>query len=117
MKDLDELKAIREQARKELELREGIGSRRIVVGMGTCGIAAGARDVMKTFLEEIEKNDSSGVAVTATGCDGNCDKEPIVDVVRDGNSVRYTNVNKDKARRIFSEHIVKGTPVEEQSSE
>jgi NADP-reducing hydrogenase subunit HndB len=81
--------------------------------MGTCGIAAGARDAMKAILETIEKDNISGVIVTQTGCIGLCEKEPIVEVVvGDQPKISYGKVSPDVARRIMKEHVVDGKIVE-----
>ena len=90
MKSLAELKAIRDKAKAELDLRkENPNAARVLVGMATCGIAAGARPVMNAFVEEISKRNIKNVQVTMTGCMGLCRLEPIVEVIdKDGNKVR-----------------------------
>ena len=114
MKSLEELRKIREQVRKSMELRAGEHRAKVVVGMGTCGIAAGARDTMKAFMDALESAGISDVAVTATGCAGFCEQEPLVEVETKGApTVRYGHVDVEAARRIVAEHIVGGTPVEE----
>lgn len=115
MKNLEELRKIREETRQALEMRGGDGGRaRIVVGMGTCGIAAGARDTMKAFMEALAAEGIEDVALTATGCAGFCDREPCVDVeIKDRPTVHYAHVDGDTARRIVREHIVGGVPVSE----
>ena len=113
MKNLDELRKIRDEVRKGMELRSGSHRAKIVVGMGTCGIAAGARDTMKALMEALEQVGVSDVAVTATGCAGFCEREPLVDVEITGQSpVRYGRVDAAAARRIVTEHIVGGKKVE-----
>ncbi|HTO22960.1 MAG TPA: (2Fe-2S) ferredoxin domain-containing protein [Spirochaetia bacterium] len=113
MKNLDELRGIRDEVRKSLELREGGQRAKIVVGMGTCGIAAGARETMLAFVEALSAEGISDVAVTAAGCAGFCDQEPLVDVEMRGEPpVRYGRVNADGARRIVREHIVSGKKVQ-----
>lgn len=112
MKSLEELRKIRDEVKKSLEMRSSGQNRKIVVGMGTCGIAAGARDTMKAFMDSLEKAKLTDVAVTATGCAGFCDKEPMVIVEIQGQEpVRYGKVDKTAAERIVAEHIVGGKTV------
>lgn len=112
MKSLDELRKIREEVKKGLEMRSSGHSRRIVVGMGTCGIAAGARETMKAFMDALDKAGISDVAVTATGCAGFCDKEPMVSVEIHGQQpVRYGNVDKAAAEKIVAEHLIGGKAI------
>ena len=87
---------------------------RIVVGMATCGIAAGARPVMNKFVEEIAKRNLSHVTVSQTGCIGMCQYEPIVEVLEPGKEkVTYVNMTAEKATKVVVEHIVNGNPVAE----
>ena len=114
MKSLDELRKIRDEVRQSLALRSGGQRTRILVGMGTCGIAAGARDTMRAFLDAVEAENLDGIAITATGCAGFCEQEPCVDVeMEDREPVHYGKVDPAAARRIVSEHIKSGTPVQE----
>ena len=114
MKSLEELKAIREKMQNKVILREGGAEKRIVVGMATCGIAAGARPVLNTFVEEIAKRNLTGtVEVGQTGCIGMCRFEPIVGVFEGDQRVTYVYVNPDKAREIVEKHIVGGQPIVE----
>jgi (2Fe-2S) ferredoxin len=113
MKSLDELRAIRDEVRKNLEMRAGGHRAKIVVGLGTCGIAAGARETMLAFIEALDAAAIGDVAVTATGCAGFCDQEPLVDVEMQGQPVvRYGRVDAAAAKRIVEEHIVGGRRVE-----
>jgi len=113
IKSLEDLKRAKEEALKKRELKTTSGAIQVIVGMGTCGIAAGARDAMKAILETIEKDNISGVIVTQTGCIGLCEKEPIVEVVvGDQPKVSYGKVSPDVARRIMKEHVVDGKIVE-----
>ncbi len=110
MKSLEELAAIRESALQQINMRhdrqDGV---RIVVGMATCGIAAGARPVLNAFVEEVAKRNLSDVTVTQTGCIGMCRLEPIVEVYMPGEEkVTYAKVDADKARKIVADHIVNG---------
>jgi len=112
MKSLEELKKIRDQVRKDLELRSGGQRAKIVVCMGTCGIAAGARETMKTLMAALDEQGVRDVAVTAAGCAGFCEQEPLVEVqVKDQPAVRYGHVDAAAAKRIVNEHVVGGTVV------
>lgn len=99
MKSLAELAAIREKMKDKVAIREGNNEIRIVVGMATCGIAAGARPVLNTFVEEIAKEDLTDKAtVSQTGCIGICQYEPVVEVYEQGKEkVTYVKITPDKA--------------------
>ena len=113
MKSLEDLKKMREEALKRVEMRDSEKDYRVVVGMATCGIAAGARPVLNRLVEETaDKN--YNCAITQTGCIGMCIYEPIVEVYgKDGEHTTYVLVDPDKASRILEEHIGKGQIVEE----
>ncbi len=113
MKSLEELQAIRDRMKGSVNLREGEGGIRIVVGMATCGIAAGARPVLNAFVEEVSKEGLSDKAtVTQTGCIGMCRFEPIVEIFEEGKDrVTYVKMTADKAKRVVAEHIKGGNPV------
>ena len=114
IKSIDDLKRIREEALKKQEMKSTSGQKQIIVGMGTCGIAAGARDTMKAILEKIEKDNLSGIIVTQTGCIGVCEMEPIVQVqIGDAPKITYGKVTKDIAARIVDEHVLAGNIVKE----
>lgn len=114
MKTLEELKAIRQRNQQQVELRKEHNGYRILVGMATCGIAAGARPVMTSLIEEIQKRNLNDVVVTQTGCIGMCRLEPIVEVVQpDGEKITYIKMNAEKAKKIIAEHIVNGSIVNE----
>lgn len=115
MKSLEELKAIREQMKKQMDVRDQSDSNiRVAVGMATCGIAAGARGVLNAFTEEVAKSGLHGVLVTQTGCIGLCQYEPVVEVFREGEEkVTYVKMTPEKAARVVAEHLVGGTPVAE----
>ena len=114
MKSLEELKAIRERMQNKVILREGGAEKRIVVGMATCGIAAGARPVLNTFVEEIANRGLTGsVEVGQTGCIGMCRFEPIVEVFEGDQRVTYIYVDPAKAKEIVEKHIVGGQPIVE----
>jgi (2Fe-2S) ferredoxin len=114
MKSLEELRKIKERALERRQL-SGEGSRaRIVVAMGTCGIAAGARDTMSTILSELEQRDIGDVVVTQTGCLGLCEYEPIVQVqVGDQEMVTYGNIDTNRVASLIDQHVINGDPVEE----
>ena len=115
MKSLAELAAIRDKMKDKVVLREGSGETRVVVGMATCGIAAGARPVLAAFVEQVENAGLSGtVTVSQTGCIGLCRYEPIVEVYRDGEEkVTYVNMTADKVEKIINDHIKGGKVVNE----
>lgn len=115
MKSLEELKQIRDRMKNKVALREGTGETRIVVGMATCGIAAGARPVLNAFVEQVNnENLSDTVTVTQTGCIGMCRYEPIVEVFSgDNERVTYVKVTPQMVTRIIKEHIQGGKPVVE----
>lgn len=110
MKSLAELEAIRDRMRSQIDNRDVLkdGDTIVRVGMATCGIAAGAREVMSAFLTEITKRNLSGVKVLQTGCAGLCRVEPMVEVTKNGETVTYVKITPDKVARIVSEHIVNG---------
>ena len=112
--NLEELKKIREKAQKDVELRQKQARIRVVVGMGTSGIAAGARDVLKTFVDEIGKRNLPDVIVTQTGEKGLASQEPMVEIFEEGKPVViYGNMSIEKTKRVVVEHIVNGNPVSE----
>ena len=115
MKTLAELSAIRDRMKNKVALREESNEIRIVVGMATCGIAAGARPVLNTFVEEVDKADLVGtVSVTQTGCIGLCRFEPIVEVIKAGEEkVTYVKMTSEKAKEVMEKHIKGGKPVAE----
>ena len=114
MKTLEELAAIRDRMKSKVALREETNDTRIVVGMATCGIAAGARPVMNAFVEEVGKRNLLDVVVAQTGCIGMCRYEPIVEITKPGqDKVTYVKVTPDMVARIVSDHVVNGQPVVE----
>ena len=108
MKSLEELKAIREKMQKQVGMREGNDDNiRVVVGMATCGIAAGARPVLTAFLEEVDKRGLKNVTVTQTGCIGVCRLEPIAEVYVPGEEkVTYVKLKPDMVAKIVADHLV-----------
>ena len=116
MKSLAELQAIREKTLNRINLRKEEEGEvvRVVIGMATCGIAAGARPVMLAFMDEINKRGLNHVTVSQTGCIGMCRLEPMVDVIMPGQEkVTYVHMTPEKVGRVVAEHIVNGRPVEE----
>ena len=114
MKSLADLEAIRQEIAPNVNMRKYSHAIRITVGMGTCGIAAGARNVMTAFTEEITKRNLEHVAVTLMDCIGKCDLEPIVEVqLPDEEKVTYVNMDPQKACRVIEEHIINKRPVKE----
>lgn len=114
VKSLEDLKKLREQALQKREVKKAEGQAQVIVGMGTCGIAAGARDTMKAILETIEKEGMTGIIVSQTGCIGLCEKEPIVQVVvGEQAKVVYGKVNPEVARQIMKEHVAGGKVVQD----
>ena len=115
MKSLAELAAIRARMKDQVTLRKDDNvDTRIVVGMATCGIAAGARPVMLGFIEELKRRGIDNVTVAQTGCVGMCRLEPMVDVyVKGQEKVTYVHMTPDKVARVVGDHIVNGRPVDE----
>lgn len=116
MKSMAELEAIRQRTLQRINLRKEDQNEniRVVVGMATCGIAAGARPVMMGFMDEINKRGLSNVTVSQTGCIGMCRLEPMVDVYLPGQEkVTYVHMTPEKVGRVVAEHIVNGRPVTE----
>ena len=115
MKSLAELAAIRDKMKSTVNTREAAhDSTRIVVGMATCGIAAGARPVLNAFTEEVARRDLHGVLVTQTGCNGNCQYEPVVEITIPGQEkVTYVRMTADRVARVVSDHLVNGNVVTE----
>lgn len=111
---IEDLKKIKERERGRMILREGNYRAKITVHMGTCGIAAGARDVMTFFRDVIGQRDIDDVILTNSGCAGLCAKEPMITVEVQGQSpVKYILVDREKAMRIFEDHVLGGKPVED----
>lgn len=110
----DDLDRIGQQIKKTMLLREGSCRIKIVVHMGTCGIAAGARPVMKAFVDEIEKLDNEDVLLTISSCAGLCSREPMVTIEEKGKpAVKYVELTPEKAEKIFAEHVLGGKIVNE----
>jgi NADP-reducing hydrogenase subunit HndB len=114
VKSLEELKRLKEEAIEKRKVKTASGSAQVTVAMGTCGIAAGARETMRAILDTIEADSLSGVVVKQTGCIGMCEMEPIIMVEVGGSpKVTYGKVHMDQAKRIMKEHVVGGHVVSE----
>lgn len=116
MKSMAELEAIRKKTLERINLRREDESDnvRVVVGMATCGIAAGARPVLAAFTEEVAKRNLQNITVAQTGCIGICQYEPVVEVFEPGKEkVTYVKMSPEKVARIVSDHLVNGQPVAE----
>lgn len=111
---IDELRKRRDEARKSIYLREGEFRGKVIVHMGTCGIAAGARGIVSTLLEELEKEGMKDIMVTTSGCAGLCSKEPMATVeLLNAPPVKYGELTPEKTKKIFKEHILGGNAVVE----
>ncbi len=111
---IDDLKKVRQSAKKNIYLREGNFRGRVTVHMGTCGIAAGAREIMSAFLDEFEKRKLNDIMFTTTGCAGLCSEEPMITLeMSDSAPVKYGKLTPDKIKKIFEEHIIGGNVVKE----
>ena len=109
-----DLKKIKEEYHANQALREGGFRVKITVHMGTCGIAAGARTIMNTVMEELAKSDKKDIAITTSGCAGLCSQEPMATIELAGEPpVKYIALTEEKMRRIFTEHVMGGKPVKE----
>ena len=115
MKSLAELQAIKDKMKNKIVLREGTSDIRVVVGMATCGIAAGARPVLAAFVEEVNNAGlTEKVTVSQTGCVGYCQLEPIVEIHEAGKEkVTYVHMTADKAKKVVEEHLKGGKIVAE----
>ena len=111
---IGDLDKISQRVRKTTLLREGAGKAKIVVHMGTCGIAAGAREIMNTLLDEFAKQNIDDVILTSSGCAGLCSREPMATIeLKDEAPVKYVDLTAEKIRRILSEHVLGGKVVGE----
>ncbi len=115
MKSLAELQAIRDRARAAVNIRENSEAKtRVLVGMATCGIAAGARPVLTAIVDEVAKRGLSDIMVTQTGCIGICQYEPVVEVIdAAGDKTTYVKMTPEKALRVVNDHLVNGNVVTE----
>jgi len=113
MKTLAELQKLREETLKKMDVRMNKDGRRVNVGMGTCGIAAGARPILTQFIEELDTLGIKDVLVTQVGCNGECTFEPLVEILDpDGRKTVYVNLNKTKVSEIIKSHLVDGVIID-----
>ncbi|MDH4219877.1 MAG: (2Fe-2S) ferredoxin domain-containing protein [Candidatus Aminicenantes bacterium] len=111
---IDDLEKISQRVKKSVLLREGAGRAKITVHMGTCGIAAGARKIMSTLMDEIDKRKIEDVILTNSGCAGLCSREPMATVeLKDEAPVKYVDLTPEKITRILTEHVIGGKVVQE----
>lgn len=111
---IEDLDKISQRVKKTTLLREGAGRAKIIVHMGTCGIAAGARKIMNTLLDELAKRNIDDVIITSSGCAGLCSKEPMATVeLKDEAPVKYVDLTPEKILKILSEHVIGGKIVQE----
>jgi (2Fe-2S) ferredoxin len=111
---VEELKKLREQARSQIDLRGGTKENRVTVHMGTCGIAAGARDILTALADELAKASVQNVTLRQSGCIGLCDQEPMLTYTDStGRDYLYVHLTKEKARQFVGSHILAGKPVAE----
>ena len=115
MKSLAELQAIKDKMKSKVVLREGVDGIRVVVGMATCGIAAGARPVLAALVEEVDNAGlTDKVSVSQTGCIGICQFEPVVEVIESGkDKVTYVKMTPEKAKKVVEQHLKGGSVVAE----
>lgn len=111
---VEDLKKIKESKKGTVNLRDGAYRVKVTVHMGTCGIAAGARTVMSTILDELEKCEAKDIILTSSGCAGFCSREPMLTVeIKDHAPVKYIMLDEEKTRKVFQEHVLKGVEVPE----
>ena len=109
-----DLGKIREKMARTMSLRDGDARAKVTVHMGTCGIAAGARKIMSTMLSLVEQKDSKDIVLTTSGCAGLCSREPMMTVELKGQApVKYVDLDEEKTRKIFAEHVLSGVVVED----
>ncbi len=114
MKSMEDLERLKEETLQDIRLRSSSGSARIVVGMGTCGIAAGARETMLAMIDELKTRRKLDVTITETGCVGLCSKEPIAEIHIPGQpKVVYGNVDPSRGRQIVVSHIINHKPIDQ----
>jgi len=111
---VSDLEKIKDKIKRATKLREGKGSARVTVHMGTCGIAAGSRNIMSALMDEVEKRGLSDVILTTSGCAGLCSREPMATVELAGQApVKYVDLTDEKIRKILEEHVIGGNIVQE----
>ncbi|MDI6452710.1 (2Fe-2S) ferredoxin domain-containing protein [Peloplasma aerotolerans] len=113
MKSLEDLKKLRDEALKRMNMRYVKNGYRVQIGMGTCGIASGAKPVLAAFLELVEYHNLNNVTVTQVGCMGECTYEPMVEIIDEaGQAFVYCNVTTDMAKQIIEKHIQSNQPID-----
>ncbi len=111
---IEDLEKIADDYKRKMTVREGGGRVKVTVHMGTCGIAAGAREIMNTFVSEIEEKNVKDVILTTSGCAGLCSEEPMITVEVLGQApVKYSKLTPEKAKKIFEQHVLQGIFVKE----
>ena len=111
---VSDLEKIKDRVKRTTKLREGEGSARVTVHMGTCGIAAGSRNIMNALMDEVEKRGLTDVILTTSGCAGLCSREPMATVDLAGQApVKYADLTDEKIRKILEEHVIGGNIVQE----
>ena len=114
MKSLEELRKLRKESLDQVDMRRSGKGTRIVVGMATCGISAGARTVMMSLVEEVKRRNLQDVTVTQTGCIGACRLEPMFEVYKQGEEkVTYVHMDGEKAKKVIADHVVNGKVIQE----
>jgi len=113
LKSLEELDKLREKIQQQMKIRETGQEVTVTVSMGTCGIAAGAREIVKALLEEMKDQGLNGVALTQTNCVGLCQHEPLLEINKGDEKTTYINVDREKAKEIVKMHLVKGEVIRE----
>ena len=114
MKSLRELQAIKNKMKASVNTRDSVdGKMRILVGMATCGIAAGARPVLNAFTEELARREVTHAVVSQTGCIGICQYEPVVEIIEGDTKTTYVKMDAEKVQRVVSEHVIGKKPVME----
>ena len=110
----DDLAKIRERMAKTMNVREGEARAKVTVHMGTCGIAAGARKIMSTLMALVEEHEPKDIILTTSGCAGLCSREPMLTVEYKGEApIKYVDLDEEKTRKVFSEHVLTGVVVKE----
>ena len=110
----EDLGKIREKMARTMSLRDGDARAKVTVHMGTCGIAAGARKIMSAMLALVEEKDSKDIVLTTSGCAGLCSREPMMTVELKGQApVKYVDLDEEKTKKIFAEHVLSGVVVED----
>ena len=116
MKTLEDLRKLRESVKHKVSLRDDKDGYKVIVGMGTCGIASGARPILNKFIEEVGANKLDNVVVTQVGCIGECRLEPLAQVIdKDGSIVTYCNLTEELVTKIVKEHLIGGKVLETQT--